>query len=108
MGDEKKMVKAFNLTDVPTSTLEQFGLKDQHICIGSTLVAPGKEAEVSESELENVRAGLHHLISVGAVALGELPPAYMVAKDRKRPQEPEAPKTEEPKEEPQAKSKKEK
>ena len=67
-------MRVFNLTDVKTSVLESRGLVDAPVSVGGVSIQPGESAEVSST------AGSGFLVSVGAVAVGELPAAYVKKK----------------------------
>jgi hypothetical protein len=76
-------MKVFNLTDMETPALAQRGLSNHTIAVGSFLLAPGASQEVSEEQIRALRPGLQQLVSVGALALGDQPPAsYVLQKDR--------------------------
>jgi hypothetical protein len=67
-------VRVFNLTDVPTATLQERGLVNTSISIGGKVVPPGGQADVSRL------TGADKFISCGAIAVGEVPAAYLAAK----------------------------
>jgi len=71
-------MRVYNLTDVPTPTLERHGLVNQSIVAHRRVVAPGEYVEVETSESMKVR--LSHLLTVGAVSIDQLPPAYLRAR----------------------------
>lgn len=74
-------MKVFNLTDVETPSLKQHKLVEQTIAVGPHLLEPGKNCDVEPSRLDHIRAGLQQLVTVGALAVGDQPPAaYVVAK----------------------------
>ncbi len=82
MSEEKPaMVKVFNLTDVETPTLVQFGLVSQHIVIGERMCEPGQYVEVVDSA--HLRATVKHLVQVSALAIDRLPPPYVQARQLK-------------------------
>ena len=66
--------KIYNLTDVSTPTLVQYGLVSQHIVIGDRVVAPGEFVEQPYSA--SLMVTLEHLLTVGAVSVDSLPPPY--------------------------------
>jgi len=72
----------YNLTDVETPTLKQYGLVGATIAVSSgkqtVAVTPGNSVETADVLL--VRHHLEHLHSIGAVAFDELPEAYKKAK----------------------------
>jgi hypothetical protein len=87
-----------NLTDVETPTLRQYGLVEQSIAVGPALLAPGQSMPVDDAHLQHIRPGLQRLVSAGALALGQPPPAYLLAKEKARtaapkPAQPGAPPT---------------
>lgn len=73
-------MKVFNLTDIPTKSLEQYGLVNQHIVVGRALLSPGESVAVADNAI--TRNGLQHYVSVGAVAVDSLPPSYVIQKDK--------------------------
>lgn len=83
MDDNKAPIEVFNLTDVATESLKAYGLLNQQIVVGEDLVAPGSSVKVPDEV--HTRAKLQHLLSVGAVAIDKLPPAYVVAKASPQP-----------------------
>jgi hypothetical protein len=72
------MNTVFNLTDVPTDELTRRGLVNQTIVIGSTAIAPGTSAQISDEP--HITAQLRWYLDVGAVAEGQLPSAYAHSK----------------------------
>ena len=76
-------MRIYNLTDVETPTLRQYGFVDQRFVVARALIAPGESAEVPDEPI--ARMALEHLVAVGAAAIDELPPAYVVAKHLPRP-----------------------
>ena len=86
-------MKVFNLTDVETPVLKQHGVLNQMFAIGTVLVSPGQSADVADERAVHLASGLQHLVSIGALAVGDQPPAgYRLAKERARPApEPERP-----------------
>lgn len=77
---EKKVMTVYNLTDVETAQLKQYGLVSQHIVVGKALVAPGESAEVADDSV--TRNGLQHYVAVGAIAVDSLPPLYALQKEK--------------------------
>ena len=74
-------MKVFNLTDVSTPKLVQHSYVNHTFGVGPFVVGPGEEQEVTEVQIQHVRKGLQDLVAVGALALGDQPPAtYLVAK----------------------------
>jgi|ERR1700722_2984848 len=74
-------MKVFNLTDVSTPKLQQFSLVNHTFVVASALLAPGASEEIEPKKLVLIRNGLQHLVSVGALAVGDQPPAaYLLAK----------------------------
>lgn len=71
-------MRVYNLTDVPTPTLERHGLVNQSIVVHRRIAAPGEYVEVETSDSMRVR--LSHLLTVGAVSIDQLPPAYLKAR----------------------------
>lgn len=78
-----QLLKVFNLTDVETPQLKQYGLVNQHIVVERALVAPGEYTQVADSPV--ARAHLRHYVSVGAVAVDVVPPSYVLLKERNKP-----------------------
>lgn len=72
-------MRVFNLTDVETSVLKQQALLNQHIAIGGRMSVPGEFIDVEDSS-GVIRAKLVHLLTVGAVSIDQVPPAYAHAK----------------------------
>jgi hypothetical protein len=79
-------MKVFNLTDVETPLLVQHGFVRQTFVVRDKLIGPGEHAEVQEDYL--AERALEHLVPIGAAAVGELPPAYVLAKSRAEPAAP--------------------
>lgn len=75
-------MKVFNLTDVPTKALLQRKLVDMTVVIGKTAIAPGASAELEGGP--HVHHSLKHPLSVGAVAVDDLPKAYVEGKAKPR------------------------
>ncbi len=75
-------MKIFNLTDVPTDELQRRSLCDQTIVVGNKAIAPGACEEVSDEYRTLTMAAVAQLVSVGAVAVNELPPQYALAKSK--------------------------
>lgn len=75
------LVKVYNLTDVSTPSLVQQGLVSQHIVIGDRMCSPGEYVEQVDSHV--LRQQLRHLVSVGAISIGALPPPYQQARTDK-------------------------
>ena len=70
--------KVFNLTDVSTPTLVQYGLVGQTIVVGNRTCAPGQFVDVPKTP--DLLVVLEHLLRVGAVAVDQLPPPYQRAR----------------------------
>lgn len=81
-------MKVFNLTDVATSRLTQLKLVDHSIAIGDKMLLPGASEEVDDETMARVRSSLEHMVSVGALACGEPPADYLVAKAKAVPPAP--------------------
>jgi hypothetical protein len=75
-------LRVFNLTDVATPELEQNGLVCKPLVVYDTLVNPGTEAEVEETAMSFRDA--QYYVSVGAMAIGALPSAYVMARRREQ------------------------
>lgn len=73
--------KIYNLTDVSTPTLVQYGLVEQHIAVGSRMIAPGEYAECDNTNGQLMPI-LEHLITVGAVSMDIVPPPYIRARQQ--------------------------
>lgn len=78
-------MRIFNLTDVSTKVLTQYGIATSSIAVGRHLVDPGEMVDVPEDPLTLMH--LEHFIKIGALAVDSIPPAYILAKDR-MPKEP--------------------
>lgn len=74
-------MKVFNLTDVETPKLKQHKLLNQTLSIGGSLVAPGGSVELKGSAEDRMHA--RHGLSVGALAVDDLPVSYVKAKEIK-------------------------
>lgn len=73
-------MKCFNLTDVETESLKKRGLAHTTLVVHGVLIAPGESAEVPDDELSKRDAKGY--VEVQALAVGEPPSAYVVAKSR--------------------------
>jgi len=73
-------VKVYNLTDIKTPVLEQRGLSDQGIAIAGRIVNPGEFVDVEDTPTS--RGNLAYLLQVGAVAIDQLPPPYVLARQQ--------------------------
>jgi hypothetical protein len=69
-------MKVFNLTDVPTPTLESYSMLNQTIAVGAQLALPGEFVEIAADDESAVRTSLEHFLSIGAVAFDTVPDAY--------------------------------
>lgn len=76
-----KRLRIFNLTDVETPVLKQFGLTQTTIAVGRILIPPGG-AVATEADALTLEH-LHHFIEKGALAVDVLPPPYIMAKERR-------------------------
>lgn len=74
-------MKVFNLTDIETPILKSRGLVGVPIAVGSTLIAPGGEAEVGDTEM--IRRDIVCFTAPGALSVGVRPPAYLVAQSER-------------------------
>ena len=74
-------MRVHNLTDIPTEVLNKYGHIDQQIVVGTELCAPGGSVEVGDTI--HLRSQMEHLVSLGALAVGALPPSYASAKAKK-------------------------
>ena len=74
------MIRIFNLTDVPTPPLTQYGWLNQTFIIGRESVAPGNYLDVPDTEY--ARAKIRTPIRVGALCVGQPPPTYLQNKAR--------------------------
>lgn len=72
-------MRIFNLTDVSTRVLEQQKLLNQHFAVGGHMVVPGEYVDVEDVN-GTLRGNLVHLLTVGAVSIDNVPPAYAAAK----------------------------
>jgi hypothetical protein len=73
-------VKLFNLTDVSTKSLVQNKLVGHTFAVGAALIAPGDSADVPEDLRARLLPEIQKLITLGAIAMNTLPPAYVAAK----------------------------
>lgn len=74
-------MRVFNLTDVETAALKQRGLIRRTFVLGRYTIAPGQSAMVDPARMERMRKGIQELVTLGALAVGPVPPAaYVVAK----------------------------
>lgn len=64
-------MRIFNLTDVRTPELEQYGLVHQTFSIGGQLLSPGESVTIED---ETAEVALSFLIDVGAIHIGETAP----------------------------------
>jgi hypothetical protein len=76
-------MKVFNLTDVPTPTLMQYGMENHTISVAKQALAPGASIEVDAKEEAVERAHLEHFLAIGAVAIDELPESYKTGAKKK-------------------------
>lgn len=81
MSSEPKTVKVFNLTDISTPNLVQRKMLDHHIAIAGRMCEPGEFVEVEDSL--SLREDCKHLVAIGALSIGALPPPYMQARNAK-------------------------
>ena len=79
-------VRVFNLTDVQTPALHARGLVNVSLTVGGKTVAAGKDDEVVK-----LTAVEYKLVASGALAINELPAAYVKAKAAQPAPEPPAP-----------------
>src|SRR3954465_13363695 len=73
-------MKVFNLTDVPTSTLAQYGMQNHAISVAKQMVAPGASIDVEAKDEAVERAHLEHFLKIGAVSINERPSSYAAGK----------------------------
>ena len=71
-------MKVFNVTDMPSRSLEQQGLVNVAVKVGLVVIPPGGNAVLRGSRKE--RSELMPLVRRGAVVVDELPPAYAAKK----------------------------
>ena len=69
----------FNLTDVPTKVLEQRRLVNQHFAVGQRMLAPGEYVDVEDKD-GVLFSRLKGLLTVSAISVDQVPPAYAKAK----------------------------
>jgi hypothetical protein len=81
MSAEKKTMKIYNISDVPTPSLENNNLVGHVFAAGKALVAPGDYAEVDKDDAATL-AALPGMVSLGLAAIDQLPASYVVAKDK--------------------------
>jgi hypothetical protein len=77
-------MRVYNLTDVSTPVLERYSLLNQQIVAHRRVIEPGQFVEVEDTP--TMRARLSHVLTVGAVSIDQLPPAYLRAKQLLAPQ----------------------
>lgn len=82
MEPAQVMSKVYNLTDVSTPTLVQYGLVEQSIAVGGRMIAPGEYAECQNNG-GHLMLILEHLLTVGAVSVDKVPPPYVKARAQK-------------------------
>lgn len=70
-------MKLFNLTDIETPALKTRGWLGVPITIGRTVISPGEEVDVGDTEI--IRRDLLCFTVQGAIAVGARPPAYLLA-----------------------------
>jgi hypothetical protein len=68
-------VRVFNLTDIPTSALEQRGLVNCQLAVGNRMICPGEFVDVEDTP--SLRARLRSVVELGALALDRLPAKYV-------------------------------
>lgn len=68
-------MKVYNLTDVPTPVLEARGLVDTPISVGGKSVQPGGDVTVASLNADEAT-----FVQCGALAVGEPPASYRIAK----------------------------
>lgn len=76
-------MKIYNLTDIETPKLREYGHLNHTLAVGSELLLPGQSVDVPDEVAKRLEKGLEHLVNVGALALGELPAAYRLAKEKR-------------------------
>ena len=74
-------MKVFNLTDIETPLLKQHKMVNQTLAVGRALLAPGGSADVDETQADGVRAGMQHLVRIGALAVNNAPPQYVKSRE---------------------------
>lgn len=67
-------MRVFNITDASTAALRNQGLENQHIRVGSTVIAPGTYVDLRGTARE--RSELQSFLKVRAVVIDELPVDY--------------------------------
>jgi hypothetical protein len=77
-------MKVFNLTDVPTPTLAQYGMENHTISVAKQALAPGASIEVDAKEEAVERAHLEHFLARGASAIDEPPASYTAGAKKKK------------------------
>jgi len=75
-------MRVFNLTDVSTPTLVRYGLLNQQIVVHRRSVSPGEYVEVEDTV--DMRTRLEHVLTLGAVSIDQLPPAYAQARQQQQ------------------------
>jgi hypothetical protein len=67
-------MRVFNITDASTAALRAQGLENQHIRVGSAVIAPGTSVDLRGTARE--RSELQSFLKVRAVVIDELPVDY--------------------------------
>lgn len=81
MSTESQFVKVYNLTDIETPTLAKHRMLHAHIAVGTRMCDPGEFVELADTPV--LRGDVKFLVSIGALALGQLPPPYVQARTAK-------------------------
>jgi|SRR6478609_2955163 len=81
MSTESHFVKVYNLTDVETPTLAKHHMLNAHVAVGTRMCNPGEFVELEDTPV--LRSDVKFLVSIGALALGSLPPPYAQARTAK-------------------------
>lgn len=71
-------IKIYSLTDISNKELVKNGLFQKPLVIWKYVLAPGEVLEVEDEPL--IREQIKAYVALGAMALGELPASYTVAK----------------------------
>ncbi len=78
-------MKVFNLTDVETGPLKQHAMVNHTFALGKLLLGPGDAGDLPDDQGNMLRPEVQRLVGVGALSVGELPPAYLAKKKALEP-----------------------
>jgi hypothetical protein len=78
-----KTTTVYNMTDVSTPALKQRGMVGITIAVGPKLLPPGASGAIPDEDLKRLLGGLQKLVTLGALAVNQLPAAYVTARASK-------------------------